>query len=524
MPPASPAKAIVRPRVSSRLAGDARLLEDVIAELIDDSANDVIWIVGGPGSGKSTALAHLAACFTGDERLAFLDEPLQVQVNALSEGRIVIATSDSVPQDAELILRLQPWGMDELVEYLFTVDRASCNSVIGRLGLSGKLRWWPQVACIVLQQFLQDASLTDPGAALILELRDQLSSQEQREAAAKFCLAALISGTERILEAAKEVAQAGCSGDVFKFLQHREFQHQVLTEHIVSRIGSLESCDELAERLPHELIELLAARCAANEDAMQGIERLLLFADQPMVASIKFCMDSRWCPARFITGRKLAGGYFCGAHWPLVNLASAKLWGGDFSAADLSCARLDYADATGAKFDGAEMQGAHLNGMSAPSTSFCGTDLQEATLASGKFHEAVFVGANLTQARLTGADLIRADFTGAKLCRADLESARLQHAILAEADLNEASFESANLTQCDLHEAQLSGACFDRAILVGAQMEDIEFSGGQFSGAQLINAHLTGSRMPRVTMRDANLAGAYLAEIEWEGADLRGAD
>jgi uncharacterized protein YjbI with pentapeptide repeats len=526
--PVSPASAAVRPRVSNREFGVSRLLEDVVAELIEDGLVEVIWIDGAAGGGKSTALAHLADCFAQDERLVFIDDPRPSQVDRFRVTHTVIAATESIPRGDDVVLRLEPWGFDELVEYVLAKDRTSCQAVIGRLGQAACKPWTPEVAQIVLQSFLSDESLTDPGKALVGEVHNFVSNPKQRDAVAEFCLAALIGGSERILEAAKQVGDVQCPEGIFKLLRHDEVQTQFVGDYFASLICSKSPVDQLGERLPLEIVEIIADRCRDNPSAHRRIHAWLESKQteqiHPMVASILFRMDSKWCPAHFMAGRKLAGGYFCGAHWPLVNLASAKLWGGDYSAADLSRARLDHADAPGAKFDGAEMHGAHLNGMNAPSASFCGADLREATLASGKFHEALFVGANLTQARLTGADLIRADFTGAKLCHADFEGARLQHAILAEADLSNANFKNANLSGCDLRDARLLGACFDGAILVNVQMEDIESPEGQFTKAQLTSAHLTGSRMPRVKMQDANLVGTYLAEIDWAGADLRNAD
>lgn len=526
--PVVPASAAVRPRVSSREFGDSRLLEDVVAELIEDGLVEVIWIDGAAGGGKSTALAHLAACFAGDERLVFVDDPQPSQVNRYRVTHTVIASTESLPENDDVVLRLQPWGIDELVEYVLATDCSSCSKVMERLAESNKHWWTPQIAEIVLRHYLADDSLAHPGQALLNEVQNFLTNPQQRDAAAAFCLAALVGGSDQVLEAAKQVAETKCPDDIFKLLRHSELQTQLVGDHLASLLCSEEPIDQLGERLPLEVIEIIGDRC---RDKTRGRERILELMESkdaerihPMVASIMFRMDNMWCPANCTAERKLAGGYFCGANWPLVNLANAKLWGGDFSAADLSCARLDYADAAGAMFDGAKMEGAHLNGISAPSASFCGADLQEATFTSTKLPEAVFVGANLTRAVLSGADLMRADFTGARLNHADFKFARLQHAKLAEADLSGANFESANLTQCDLREVELWGACFDGAILVDAQMEDVEFPEGRFTRAQLTSAHLTGSRMPRVIMRDANLVGAYLAEIEWEGADLRNAD
>ena len=73
MPAVRPTKALVRPRVATSHGRDVRPLEDVVAELADEYPPGVVWLVGDPGSGKSTAIAHLAELHKGDPRLAFRD-------------------------------------------------------------------------------------------------------------------------------------------------------------------------------------------------------------------------------------------------------------------------------------------------------------------------------------------------------------------------------------------------------------------------------------------------------------------
>src|SRR3954447_26552944 len=113
----SPAFAIVRPRVRLKRTGDVHLIEDIVAEMAETIPNGIIRITGGPGSGKSTALGHLAALFAHDEHICFLDGPeLSELEERRSESLVVAATSQHVSSCIELVL--QPWGMDELIEYL----------------------------------------------------------------------------------------------------------------------------------------------------------------------------------------------------------------------------------------------------------------------------------------------------------------------------------------------------------------------------------------------------------------------
>ena len=69
-----PQKAPVTPRVLCPDTGDAIPLEEAIPPL-EGMPRGAIEIVGGPGSGKTTALRHLAAVLPPDDRVLLLDDP-----------------------------------------------------------------------------------------------------------------------------------------------------------------------------------------------------------------------------------------------------------------------------------------------------------------------------------------------------------------------------------------------------------------------------------------------------------------
>ena len=54
-------RAAVRPRVISPETGEAIRLEDEIGPMIEEGRGGLVVILGGPGSGKTTALRHLDA-------------------------------------------------------------------------------------------------------------------------------------------------------------------------------------------------------------------------------------------------------------------------------------------------------------------------------------------------------------------------------------------------------------------------------------------------------------------------------
>jgi hypothetical protein len=138
MPSVTPNFAIVRPRVVAAGTDETRPLDEVVAELADELASGLVRITGPCGSGKSSALAHLAAVFGGDNRLVFLDEPSQDELDRCPETALIVAT---MPRDAGrgLELRLEPWGQDELIEYLLARRHDACSTVIRRLG--GAANW-----------------------------------------------------------------------------------------------------------------------------------------------------------------------------------------------------------------------------------------------------------------------------------------------------------------------------------------------------------------------------------------------
>ena len=74
-----PRRALVRPRVVSPVSGETLLLEDEILSLLERDESGVVWLVGGPGAGKTTALAHLAAVVPASDRLILHDDHWSIE-------------------------------------------------------------------------------------------------------------------------------------------------------------------------------------------------------------------------------------------------------------------------------------------------------------------------------------------------------------------------------------------------------------------------------------------------------------
>ncbi|TWU27496.1 pentapeptide repeat-containing protein [Bythopirellula polymerisocia] len=529
MQPIVPTRAPVRPRVTTRENGDSRPLEDVIQELAEDGCRELVWIVGESGCGKSTALAHLAAVIADDDRLVYYDEPKSFGIGVHDASQLVVATSITSAARNGVVLVLQPWGMDELVEYLLAVYPQECNSVINRLGREARQSWSPQVANIVLNRLAQDSSLADPAHALVEEIHDRFPKQKQFSAAAYACLTMLVGGSEPIATAARLTAKTGSSPETLRLLRHSSIQLSLAAESLMTALDSRRTYKALTRRLPFELIELVGRSCREQPSVLRRIEKLLESTRtdkaHPMAGSIMVQADSVWRPVPRRTGRwNLAGGYFPRVKWPVLDLSGAKLACCDFSGADLKTSVLYEADVTGTFFNSADLTGASLKRIHGPSANFFVTCLRDSDLSHANMRRAEFMDSNLS-----GSDLTRADLSGAILKSTEARNAILKEAILTgtfleDCDFTGANFSNADLSRIDLRSNQLTGTSFERANLRQAQMEDIHITQARFAEAKLCSAHLTGSKFPDADFRKADLTGAFLAEIEWERANLRGAD
>jgi uncharacterized protein YjbI with pentapeptide repeats len=522
----TPAFAIVRPRVVVKRTGETGLLDDIVAAIAEEYGTGFVRLTGGPGSGKSTALAHLAAVFTYHDHIQFLDEPTEEQLAACSSDHITIAAMPA-SDGRNMELALQPWGMDELIEYLLVAHHDDCGSIISRLGAAARRQWNPQVACAVLDQFAADYELHDPSDALVVRANALLGNPKQRLAALEYCVAVLTGGTDASVKAVDELAKSNCVSEARNLLRHMPVQLPLAAARIVSLLHKGYFAD-LEKHLPFELIELVGWQCEANPGALEQLRKSLALqradAAHPMAASVMLVADPKWRPERPRKSWRLSGGLFRHARWNGVNFFRAHLDQCDFSDAKLDFARFENASLASANLSRASLRGADMTHASASSATFDAADLHDAKMSSATFNNANFTDADLTEANLAQSDLRSANLTQAVLRRADLTLAKLEGAVVTDADFSDANLRQADLAALDLRATSLNGACLEKAILAGAQMEDVQFLHARLFQADLRSAHLTGSSFPAGDLREVDLRGAGLAEIDWEEADLRGAN
>ena len=163
----APQPAAVRPHVSIPGATAALLLEDEILSRIEDKRWGFVVLKGRPGSGKGTALAHLAHIFANDPRLRLADEPDQSEIRRLAtleDQKLVVCVLRHAELPAENIevWQLTGWSQDDWIEYLLAKHHDRCVSVMrrvlhddNRISLAGLPELWG----IVLDRLANDETV-----------------------------------------------------------------------------------------------------------------------------------------------------------------------------------------------------------------------------------------------------------------------------------------------------------------------------------------------------------------------------
>jgi uncharacterized protein YjbI with pentapeptide repeats len=520
-----PSRAAVRPRVYAPISGETVLLEDEIRGLVEKNASGWFAILGPAGSGKSTAIMHLAAALPPVARIVLLEELPREEVDAYCNRLVVFTTA--VPGHVDGLYRLAPWTEDDLIEYLLATHKDRCASVLARVRPADRdlFAGIPDLWQIVLEQLAGDESIPDGRSALHRYLEAHLSDTDLIERARSVCLNALAAPDCSETTALEKLAKPGFAQGLLRALRHHAVRLLLAAERIASDLRGDADCDFLAQRLPRELVRAAATLVVGEERALDHLHRLLAgpFWSHAMAASILHATGAVWVPQPD-NPPVLTGAYLEGVRWPEARLAYVELDEADLSGADLCGANLNQATASRCILQRARLRGASLRRLQAVATDLSHADLSSIRAVRANFDGASLKSANLESAVLRSACFVGADLTGADFRGADLSAACLVETVVRDADFSGANLRGARLSGLRLREAYCTGADFSGADLKSCDLEFMELPAARFTGADLTGTLLTGTRIPEADFRAACLCETGLAEIEWERADLRGAD
>jgi uncharacterized protein YjbI with pentapeptide repeats/energy-coupling factor transporter ATP-binding protein EcfA2 len=516
-------RARVRPRVISPETGEAIPLDDKIGQLIQEGRHELVGLVGGPGSGKTTALRHLAAVLPPWTlaHIQFVDDPQSyAEIVALGDRHsnlVISAGSQPLSTPRQVIYSLASWSQDDVIEYLLSAHWDRCASVMTRLkgaNERGFLKGIPELWTVVLDQMARDESIVDVRAAIRRELAEWfIEHRHAREASDEFRLAGNGQHGNLVLN----LALSALSGEMPNRSKSAEALIRLIRHRPAALVLAADRIKDFAERgqpesafthqFPYDLVHEAAMAIAGSPQALQHLSEWLNCREHsavhPMAASLLHAAAPGWCPGPD-TRPRLNGAYLAQAPWPGLDLSRVDLESADFKEANLSSANLKESHASRARFQRANLEGASLDSWVALAADLSGANLRSVCAVGATFRKANLAGARLIEANLwkanfQGANIEDADFTGA-----NLEDARLKGLKLRYARFNFARFGGADMRNCDL----------ERMILTVPDFHDADLRGALFTSSRLQEANFTG----------ANLQGAGLAEIDWPGADLQDAD
>jgi uncharacterized protein YjbI with pentapeptide repeats/energy-coupling factor transporter ATP-binding protein EcfA2 len=523
-----PRRALVKPRVSAAEGGETLLLEEEIQRLVREAIPGAVALLGPPGSGKSTALQHLAAVLPPDAGVALLDDARSEEVREAAREGLVVYTDMAKQAGAHrAAYRLAAWAQDDFIEYLLAGHKDRCASVMCRLRPTDRALFGgvPELWRIVLDCLAGDESIPGARQALHWHLETYLLDTDLLERARSACLSAVATASGDQLAALEKLAKPGFGRELVRTLRQPAVQQLLAAERIAADLRGEADCDCLALRLPRDLVKAAASLLADDPRAVDHLHRLLAAPpwSHAMAASLLHATGIGWVP-KSEAPSSLTGAYLDGICWPGVVLAHANLSHADLSDADLREADLTNADVGNADLSRARLRRARLHSLYAVGAQLAHADLSSARAGQARFDRADLEGADLGDAELQGASFEGAPLTRAGFQGADLRQASLSEAEIAGADFSGADLRGACLAGLRLREANFRGAQFAGADLQGADLEYMDLPGADFENAVLNEALLTGSVIPGGNFTHAWLKGARLAEVDWEGAVLCGAD
>ena len=515
-----PKRAAVRPRVISPFTGEALLLEDVVRQQ-REAGRDVVEIIGRSGSGKTTAIAHLAEVLGIDE-FVFRDNYTLQATPSVPLGKTLVHSTRHATSNCPF--RLASWTEDDLIEYLLANAPKHCAAIVETFRDSEEqdlLDGNPQLICHVADILTRRPELTI-GAALDTALEGEVPNDYVDNRAQSYALQALID-FETVWPWDKH-SDLGAFPKLQQLLKHNVVRVRFAAKHLASLLKNRLFLPR--QSLPIGLIQQTAKLIENDRHAIDQLAKHLQQQSKTnvaMAASMLHCLGVDWMPKKS-TKLDLRRGHFLQADWRELNLRRIMLDEADLTSAKFNKANLSKASLMGANCRGCDFEAAILAAADARDASYARANLRGANLS-----QAEFDGTNLREANLQTTRAVRTRFTNADLTHASFHGSTLERASFLGATLEQTDFRSANLRlaylcECDLRTANLNAASLSHTNLWRCNLENATVEGADFSETNLKEAILTGSHFENVNLKHAHLHGAGLAEINWTNSDLTGVD
>lgn len=511
-----PDRAPVRPRIVRPGSALPLLLEDEVRDLLDAGAPVHVELVGPQGSGKTTALRHLAATFEGHPGLRLVDGECVVQ----SGSGTVTVTARCRASKHIVTYRLQPWQQDDVIEYLLARHPADIARVLAvwQTGPPHDLQRSPGVCRTVLDRIAADPTISCPRAALAIWLPAELGAQ--LDDAVRFAVRTESAGARGMLPLAFALAPHS------HLLQLATVRGVLAADYALQVATSQPRWRPIAMRWSTSTRDAITQALRSSGELLAALERVAAQArvrHKSFVFSALALHAEGYRPPRALRGRMMHAWLAkCDlrGHRIRADLSAATLDAADLRAAQFVRTRLTNASMRRADASGASFSTILAHGLVAPGITAIGSSWWRVSLPKADLRDADLGRARLTRCELEGADLAGASLRGAQLQHSTLTSTELRGA-----DLTDTNLTGARLDRIDLRDVTgFANVTIDGARLGRCQLEGLAAPGLSAAATRFVDSHLTGTRWPDADLRAASFSGCGLAEVDWQGADLRDAD
>ncbi|MGH7140566.1 MAG: pentapeptide repeat-containing protein, partial [Pirellulales bacterium] len=340
-----PCRAAVRPRVVSPETGDVVPLEDEVAVWLEGNSR-TLRIVGGPGSGKTTAIRHLATIYGARNDVILVDDGGTAQENVVTDPRrLIYSASAEPPATLDATLRLASWNDDDLLEYCLARHRPRCSSIIGRIRAmcdARRLHGVPQLWTLVIDAFAADDTANDWRAVLEGELARTVSEVDAA-IIRHWCLSELLGREKKATVSLRLLQKRRRHAKSIPWIRHRAAHAVLAAAHVLYLLGTERKPFFLEYIWPDDLRDETASLLAVAPAAQRRLNQIVIGKQeryQGTAATLLYAAEQGWQPPPG-TQAKLSGAVFTGASWRGIDLSHARLQKVDFSGADLSGARLE---------------------------------------------------------------------------------------------------------------------------------------------------------------------------------------
>lgn len=136
----------------------------------------------------------------------------------------------------------------------------------------------------------------------------------------------------------------------------------------------------------------------------------------------------------------------------------------------------------------------------------------------------VLAGMDLAERDLAGVNFSETDLDGADLFGAGLKDANLKMSSLVGAELSSADLAGVDLYKSDCRRVFAVDSSFEGAYLAEADFEEADLRGSRLSGANLTKAVLDGTDLSGADLTDATLAEARVRRADLSRCNLAGAN